>query len=307
MIDKNKEVAGHLSAIFTILIWGTTFISTKVLLKSFEPIEILFFRFSIGFVALMIACPRRLKLTDKNQEWIFIGAGISGVTLYFLLENIALTYSSASNVGVIMSIAPFFTAIFANWFLKGERGKGNFLIGFIVAITGIFLISFNGSIILKLNPIGDLLAILAAVLWAVYSILTRKISAYGYNTIQTTRHIFFYGLLFMLPIILLFDFSLGIERFREPVNLFNILFLGFGASALCFVTWNTAVKYLGAVKTSVYIYIVPVVVVVTSVLILKEKITWMSALGIILTLSGLIISESKIFFLKRGIENEYTR
>lgn len=296
MIDKNKEVAGHLSAIFTILIWGTTFISTKILLKSFEPIEILFFRFSIGFIALMIAYPRRLKLTDKKQEWIFIGAGISGVTLYFLLENIALTYSSASNVGVIMSIAPFFTSIFANWLLKGERVKGNFLIGFIVAITGIFLISSNGSMILKLNPIGDLLSILAAVMWAVYSILIRKISVYGYNTIQTTRHIFFYGILFMLPIILLFDFTLGIERFREPVNLFNILFLGFGASALCFVTWNTAVKYLGAVKTSVYIYIVPVVVVITSVLILKEKITWMSASGIILTLSGLIISESEIFF-----------
>lgn len=301
MTDKNKEVAGHLSAIFTILIWGTTFISTKILLKSFEPIEILFFRFSIGFIALMIAYPRRLKLTDKKQEWIFIGAGISGVTLYFLLENIALTYSSASNVGVIMSIAPFFTAIFANWFLKGERVKGNFLIGFIVAITGIFLISFNGSMILKLNPIGDLLSILAAVMWSVYSILNRKISIYGYNTIQTTRHIFFYGILFMLPIILLLDFTLGIERFREPVNLFNILFLGFGASALCFVTWNTAVKYLGAVKTSAYIYIVPVVVVITSVLILKEKITWMSASGIILTLSGLIISESKIIFLKRGI------
>ena len=307
MIDKNKQVLGHLFAIFTIFIWGTTFISTKILLENFTPIEILFFRFSIGFLALMIIYPKHLKLTDKRQEWVFIGAGLSGVTLYFLLENIALTYSTASNVGVIMSIAPFFTVIFTQYFSAGERIKLNFFIGFIIAITGIFMISFNGSMVLKLNPIGDILAMLAAILWAVYSLLTRKISRYGYNTIQTTRHIFFYGLLFMIPVVVFFDFRLGLERFTDPVNLLNVMFLGFGASALCFVTWNISVKWIGAVKTSVYIYMVPVIVVITSVIILKEKITLVTAVGTILTLSGLIISESKISFGKRGIEDGYTK
>jgi len=292
-VNESNHVKGHISALITILIWGTTFISTKILLTGFKPVEILFYRFSIGVLVLLLAYPHRLKGTDKKQELMFMAAGLCGVTLYYLLENIALTYTTASNVGVIISIAPFFTAILANWLLDGEKPKANFFIGFFAAIIGIFLISFNGSAVLQLNPIGDLLAILAAIVWAAYSILSRKISQFGYNTIQTTRRIFCYGLFFMIPVLFPFHFEWGLERFTQPANLFNILFLGLGASALCFVTWNLAVKFLGAVKTSIYIYLVPVITVVTSVIVLSERVTWMSAFGTVLTLAGLFISEKK--------------
>ena len=293
-MNEGNHVKGHISALITILIWGTTFISTKILLTSFKPVEILFYRFCIGLLVLLIAYPHRLKGTSKKQELMFMAAGLCGVTLYYLLENIALTYTTASNVGVIISIAPFFTAILANWLLDGEKPKANFFIGFFAAIIGIFLISFNGSAVLQLNPIGDLLAILAAIVWAAYSILSRKISQFGYNTIQTTRRIFCYGLFFMIPVLFPFHFEWGLERFTQPANLFNILFLGLGASALCFVTWNLAVKFLGAVKTSIYIYLVPVITVVTSVIVLSERVTWMSAFGTALTLAGLFISEKKV-------------
>lgn len=97
----------------------------------------------------------------------------------------------------------------------------------------------------------------------------------------------------MLPALFIFDFHLDLSRFKEIQNITNILFLGLGASALCFVTWNRAVGILGAVKTSVYIYIVPVVTVAASALILNEKITWATLLGIFLTLTGSYISERK--------------
>lgn len=74
-------------------------------------------------------------------------------------------------------------------------------------------------------------------------------------------------------------------------NLLNMLYLGLGASALCFVTWNLAVKTLGAVKASVYIYMVPVITVVMSALVLKEPVTWASALGTALAVAGLFLSE----------------
>ena len=289
-----KSVKGHGAALITILIWGTTFVSTKILLVDFMPIEILFYRFSIGLIVLLIAYPHRLKGTGIKQELMFMAAGLCGVTLYFLLEIIALTYTAASNVGVICSMAPFFTALLANWLLNEEKPKVNFFIGFLVAMTGISLISFSGSTVLKLNPVGDLLALMATFVWAIYSILLRKISEFGCNTIQTTRNILFYGLAFMIPILFLFRFNWGIERFSQPANIINILFLGLGASALCLVTWNFAVKLLGAVKTSVYIYLVPVVTVAASVIVLSEKITWMSALGIVLTLAGLFLSEKKV-------------
>ncbi|MCC2865176.1 DMT family transporter [Anaerovorax odorimutans] len=296
----DPAMKGHGAALFTILVWGTTFISTKILLTDFTPIEILFFRFLLGLAALILVYPRRLRLTERKQEVTFALAGLCGVCLYYLLENIALTYTMASNVGVILSVAPFFTGILTHLFMKGEEKlKTSFFIGFAAAMAGICLISFNGSA-LKLNPMGDLLAVTAALVWAFYSLLTKKISSYGYPTIQTTRRTFIYGLLFMVPALLLFDFHGELSRLASPVYLFNILFLGLGASAVCFVTWNFAVKTVGAVKTSIYIYICPVITVVTSVVVLHEKITGLMILGILLTLAGLLISEGRIDIKKHS-------
>ena len=290
---KNKNTIGHCAALFTILVWGTTFISTKILLTAFQPVEILIFRFIMGFCALWIAAPKQLRTANAKQELTFAAAGLCGICLYYLLENIALTYTLASNVGVIVSVTPFLTAILAHLFIQSEeRLKGQFFLGFLVAMAGIILISFNGAK-LKLNPMGDLLAILAALVWAFYSILTRKITGFGYPVISATRRTFFYGILFMLPTLFFFNFHADFSRFASMKYLFNILYLGLGASALCFVTWNFAVKELGAVKTSVYIYMVPVITVVTSVLILHEKLTQLAGIGTILTIVGLFLSEYK--------------
>lgn len=293
MINQRKINTGHLLALLTILIWGTTFISTKILLKDFTPLEILFFRFLIGYFVLLLIYSRPIRTTSFKEELLFISAGLSGVTLYFLIENIALVYTLASNVGVIVSIAPFFTAVIAHFFLEEEKFHRQFIIGFLIALAGIILIGLNGSYLLQLNPIGDLLALLAPVVWAIYSVLMRKISLLKVHTIGATRRVFFYGLLFMLPALFLFDFQLGLSRFKEISNVAHLLFLGLGASALCFLTWNKAVGMLGAVKTSVYIYIVPVITVAASALVLNEKIIWAILTGTFLTLTGSYISERK--------------
>lgn len=288
---KNPQATGHLSALVTILIWGTTFISTKVLLVAFQPVEILFIRFVLGLIALILVCPHRLKGTTPRQELTFAAAGLCGVCLYYLLENIALTYTLASNVGVILSVAPFFTAILSHVVFQGtEKLRPSFFGGFVLAMAGIALISFNGSA-LSLNPMGDLLALLAALVWACYSILTKKISGYGYSTLITTRRVFCYGIAFMIPAMFLFDVQWELSALAQPVYLLNLIFLGLGASALCFVTWNTAVKLLGPVRTSVYIYMSPVITVVTSALILHEPVTPLAAGGMVLTLAGLFLSE----------------
>lgn len=288
----NRTTLGHAAAMLTILIWGTTFISTKILLAEFRPVEILLFRFILGFLALLAVYPHRLKGTTRRQELTFAAAGLCGICLYYLLENIALTYTSASNVGVIISASPFFTAIASHIVLREEKLHARFFIGFAAAMLGVCCISFGGMK-LELNPFGDFLALLAALLWACYSVLTKKIGGFGFNTVQTTRRVFFYGILFMLPMLLLFDFRPDFTCAAEPVNLLNLLYLGLGASALCFVTWGFAVKQLGAVRAGAYIYAVPVITVMTSVLILHESFTVWTAAGTALTLLGLLLSENK--------------
>ena len=285
--------AGHGAALLTILIWGTTFISTKVLLTSFQPVEILFLRFVLGFLALCLIYPRRLQLGERRQELWFAAAGLCGVTLYYLLENIALTYTLASNVGVLVSVSPVFTALLSHFLLRREKLRPAFFAGLAVALAGVVLLSYNGSAVLKLDPRGDVLALLAAAIWSAYSLITRHISSFGYPVVQTTRRIFAYGLVFMLPALLIFGFRPSLAAVLEPVNLLNLVYLGLGACALCFVTWNFAVGKLGAVKTSTYIYLVPVVTLATSALVLGEPVTPLSAVGAALTVAGLALSEHK--------------
>ena len=248
----NEQIKGHMLACMTILIWGTTFISTKVLLRDFTPLQILFTRFMIGYLALWAVAPRLTRVKEKKEELYFLAAGLCGVTLYFLMENIALTYTQA-----------------------------------------ILCISLEGSQNLALNPKGDLLALGAAIVWALYSTITKKISSFGYTTIPMTRRIFFYGLLCMLPVIMLSGMELPKVEQLTGLNIANILFLGLGASAMCFVSWNSAVRILGTVQTSVYIYAVPVVTTLASVWILKETVTIVGVLGIVMIVLGLLLSQNR--------------
>lgn len=138
-MNIQRETSGHIAAIVTILIWGTTFISTKVLLADFSPMEILFYRFLMGFIALILVRPNMIPFRNWRQELLFAGAGLFGVTLYFLLENIALTYTYASNVGMIVAIIPMITAVLAHFLLEGEKLRLTFFIGFGSALIGLLL------------------------------------------------------------------------------------------------------------------------------------------------------------------------
>ena len=247
-------------------------------------------RFVIGFFALFLVCPRLLRSTTPRQESMFAAAGLCGVCLYYLLENIALTHTFASNASVIVSVAPFFTVLLGCLAYRQAWPPAGFFVGFVVAIVGIFLISFHGAQMV-FNPLGDGLALLAAATWAVYSLVMRKIADYGYPTLLVTRRIFFYGILFMIPAALGMGFSPAWEQCLQIKYAANLLFLGLGASACCFVTWNFALKMLGTVRTSVYIYAVPVITVIASALILREPVTVYTVSGTALTLLGLFLSE----------------
>ena len=203
----------------------------------------------------------------------------------------ALVYSQASNVGMIVAAAPMLTAIAARIFLREERIGVFFWVGFVCAMAGIALISFSGAAELSLNPLGDLLAFLGALSWAFYSVFTKKLAAFRETAAEETRHIFFYGLIFMIPAMWAMDFRPGLERLADPVNLFNILFLGVLASALCFATWGFAVHRIGAVRTAAYIYAGPVLTVACAAAVLGERITAASAAGMALTMTGLFISQ----------------
>lgn len=288
----------HALALFTILVWSTTFVATKVLLAAgLTPLWILVIRFALGFLALSCLRPHRLRLTDRRHGRLFAAAGLTGVACYFLLENVALAFTSATAVGAICATSPLFCALIA--LTRGQRpaSPASFAIGFVLAMGGILLVgsaSGNGALGGNAtdNLIGCGLALVASVVWAVYSTLVSRIADAGYETLAATKRIFAWGLLFMAPAIPLAG-PFPALAFSNPLVVANLLFLGLGASAACFATWNFAVKHLGPVVTSTYIYLVPALTGAASALVLGEPVTAPIAGGVALTIAGLALSNSK--------------
>ena len=225
-------------------------------------------------------------------ELPFIGAGLTGLTLYFILENTALEYTLASNVGIIISAAPMFSALLLWAFRRTSRPRPTFFLGFCIAMSGIALISLAGGEGLDLNPVGNLLTLGAALCWGLYGVCLEAAGGQGLTQLQATRKVFFYGLVTMLPLFPILRPSLTLSPFwTEPMMLFHILYLGLAASALCFVCWNRAMVLIGTVATNVYIYLTPVITLIASALILNEPVLPQALGAIALILLGLWLSQ----------------
>lgn len=290
----NEKYIGHLYALLCVSVWGTTFIASKVLLDDFTPVQVALYRFSIAYLAISSMSKGRLKWRGLKGELLFVAAGLMGVTLYLLAENSALMYTTAANVSVIIAATPFLTGIVAWVFFKGEKITVKFCLGFAIAVFGIGLISYNGASQLSLNPLGDLLTVLAALCWAFYCNILIVISHLKNPILQTTRRIFFYGVITLIPTSLFFEANWTINVFVEkPSVVFNFLYLGVLASAVCFVSWSKAVEKLGAKAAAQYIYLNPIITLITSAIILDEPTNLITYVGVSLTLMGLMLSSGK--------------
>lgn len=273
--------------------WGTTFVATKVLLNYFTPMEIMFFRFLLGYITLLLIKPKFIKPISLKQELIFFLASICGISLYQYLENLSLSYTTASNVSIIGASSVFFTAIFSLLILKDEKINIFFYIGFIISIFGVGLVSYNPNEGFNTFSIGDIIALLSTILWGVYSVIVKVISKYKYDPILVTKRIIFYGTISLIPFCIFGNHDLSLTRFLNIENLLLMIFLGVLASAVCFFTWNLAVDYIGPVKTGLYFYLSPVITIIFGIIVLNEKLTLLGVIGTLLIFIGLYVSSIK--------------
>ncbi len=300
-----KQALPYILAAFCILVWGVSFICTKYLLRTFSSLEILILRFVTGYIAFCIISPKPLKTSGIKEELLFMGAGLCGITIYQFVENIAIYFTAANNVSIIVSTCPMFTAIIAAIFLHEKTITKNFVLGFVIAMTGIVLVTLNGSSEFSLSPKGDLLALGSAICWGFYSLFVSKINSLGHGNFASTRRIFFWALIFMIPLAIYglvfggkstsinFCPAENTARWSDWKNILNLVILGVFASSLAFVAWNKTCKALGTVKTTAAIYMVCVVTIIFSFIFLGEKISLAGLFGTFLTILGLFISEKK--------------
>ncbi|GHV04171.1 membrane protein [Bacteroidia bacterium] len=284
----------HLLALFVTIVWGATFVSTKVLLQhGLTPVSIFFYRFLMAYIAIWFFCPKKLWADNWKDELLLLSLGITGGSYYFIAENSALKYTLASNVALIICTAPLITAFLSHLFVKGERLRKTLIYGSFIALLGVALVVFNGNYILKLNPLGDILTIIAATMWGFYTIILKRIDT-RYPILFIIRKVFFYGLLTLFPAFIFSPLVTDTKILFHPLVVSNMLFLGLIASMLCYILWNMAVKNLGAIRTTNYIYLTPIITLITSYIFIHETITPIALLGAALILLGVYWAERKI-------------
>ena len=291
-----KRFLPHVVAFLVVAIWGTTFVFTKLLLLGgLTPAQIFILRFIIAYLLLVGYClVRGIKWLSNTwqDELLMVALGVTGGSLYFLTENSAMNYTTTTNTSIIVSLCPLFASAIIGFFYKSERLSRLQSLGSLMAAAGVIVVVMNGHFVLHLSPLGDALAFGACLCWAFYSLLMIPANK-RYGTVFVTRKVFFYGLLSMIPYLIM-NPELNIHLLlNQPELAWNLLFLGCVASMLCFLAWNWALKRLGAVVATNYVYLNPVTTIVFAWFILSEEITPWFILGTVLILLGMYLADTK--------------
>lgn len=284
----------HILAIVIVIIWGTTFVSTKMLLASgLTPATIFALRFSVAYIILIFISPKKLMCNNVRDELLMASLGLTGGSLYFLTENMSLEYTTATNTSLIVCSCPLFATLLFCISYKQRLTKSQ-LCGAFFALIGMAIVVLNGQFVLHLSPLGDLLAFAACVCWAIYSVITKLVMS-SYSAMFINRKVFFYGLLTIIPWFIAFP-----SHLPDPASLFqptvygNLLFLSLVASLGCYCLWTVCIKKLGVITATNYVYLNPAATVFAAALILNETITPWFVAGTIFVLIGLYLHNKKM-------------
>lgn len=292
-LKSRFSLIGHLAALITVVMWGYSFVSSKVLMDNgLGPVQVYMSRFAIAYLLVLLVSHRRLWASSWREEGLFCLCGILSGSVYFIAENTALKYTLTTNVSLLTSLSPLVTVIIVGLLYRNEKiGKGTWL-GSCIAVLGVICVVFNSSTSVSVNPLGDFLALSAAVCWAVYSLILRSLNAH-YSVWFITRKTFFYGLLTAIPFLVFEDDKVNIlSVIGRPEVLGNMLFLGLGASFAAFALWAESIKQLGAITANNYMYFQTIVTLVVSAIVLGEHVSLLGYIGIALILGGLWVGDN---------------
>ena len=290
-VKKKSEFWYHVAAFAMILVWGISFLNTReLLIAGLNPTEIFVIRFSLAYLALLVMSGFKMKIACWRDELLFLICGIMGGSAYFIAENTAIKLTLISDVSIILCIAPLFTALLGAFFYRDERITPLMGLGMVIAFAGSTILSLRNGFVWGDSLLGDLLAILAALVWAVYSLVLKRLNR-SYTTLFITRKSFFYGVLTALPLLALQESQIDWEAMKQPVVWGNLLYLGLICSMAAYFVWGITVKHIGAVRASNYIYWSPVVSIVAAAIWFHEHPTAIAYLGCALIMVGVFIAE----------------
>jgi drug/metabolite transporter (DMT)-like permease len=287
-LNKSKIIP-TLEVLFTVIVWGASFIATKVALRDLSPVTLVWMRFGIGVVILGIATAvRRQFALPARNEWGYLALlGFLGITLHQWLQSTGLQTAQATTTGWIIASIPVFMALLGWGFLKEKLNRMQ-VTGIAISALGVLLVVSKGSLsgltTGRFGTIGDILILLSAPNWAVFTILSRR----GLQEHPATRMMFYVmGLGWLFSTGLLFT-GTGIGEIGRmtPDGWLAMAFLGVIVSGLAYIAWYDALKVIPAAQIGAFLYLEPVVTMLLAAGMLGEPLLFASILGGSLILLG---------------------
>ena len=285
------EKKSHIYAVIAMIIWGMSYVWTKIVFQIYSPFTTVFLRLLISSIILIIYLKYSGKLTKINKKdyLLFFFTAFFSPFLYFLGENFGIKLVSPTISAVIISSIPVFTPI-AVFIVTRERLSKFNTFGLIISFLGIVLIVLEKDFSIQVSPVGLIFLFGAVASAIIYSFFLKKLSS-RYSPITLITYLNVIGTIYFLPLFLTFDYSEFITIIPSTEVIVSIILLSVFASSLAFILFTTSVRNIGIIKTNLYTNLIPVFAALLSYFYLDEYFNLNKIVGIIIVIIGVILSQ----------------
>jgi len=290
---KSPPLYVYLLALLAMLFWGMSFIWSTIVFEYYDPITTVFLRLVLSTLILkcIIIIWKKKEKIRKEHYSLFMLSALMNPFLYFLGENFGLKLTSPSISAVIIALIPLLTPVAGIWVLKEKLSRMN-IAGMIISFTGLIVLLVKPDMTMRASPAGVALLAFAVVVAIVYSVLLKRLTAhYSAMTIIAVQN--FIGVLYFLPLFLIFGFSEFISIVPSARLVYSMLQLAFFASTVAYVLYTITTRHLGISRTNIFTNLIPVFTAVFSWFILGELFDLPKIIGMLIVLAGVALSQYK--------------
>ncbi len=273
-------------------VWALNFSVVKVALIEFDPFSFNALRYVLAFGLLwFVAHKKGFSLKVKKEHfWVLVGIGIIGNLLYQVLFIIGINYTKAANASVMLGTIPIWVALLSQFFTE-EKLTALKSVGVLFAFTGVVIIIIGGKNELSFQSetfLGDIITILSAIVWSIYTILSKRYLKF-YNSTQFSAFMALIGFICLgligIPSLIDLDFtSISLTAYG------GVIYSGLLSVGVAYLVWNNGIVKIGAVRTAAYQNLVPVLGLFFGVMILGEELTLFQYIGALSVIAGIVMA-----------------
>ncbi len=287
---QKTKLLPYLEALFAVIVWGASFIATKIAVGEISPIAVVWLRFAMGIPILLVAVIMRKQFAfPKGGEWWYFALlGFLGITFHQWLQSNGLKTAQATTTAWIVSTSPAFIAILG-WMVLKEKLNLIQSLGIVLAMLGVLAVVSKGDISSitggKFGTYGDYLILISSVNWAVFSILSRR-GLKNHPSTMMTLWVMTIGWL-ITSVAFLATKSYTEIPLLDSRGWIAMFFLGIFTTGLAYIAWFDALGQLPVAQTGAFLFVEPLTSMVVAAVILNEQITLVSILGGAVILLGI--------------------